>query len=99
MTVPIESLLMLMLGHLFSPLLNDASHDSSSPKRLGLGLRLRSLFRLASEGYVKFFRQETLPNNDTGIVAQTVTERRYFLSNRQSRSSGFSIRLRAPESL
>jgi len=44
-----------------------------------LGLRLRSPFRLVSDGYVNFFRQETLPNDDTGIVALTVRRDLYFL--------------------
>ncbi len=45
----------------------------------GVRLGLRGPFRLTSQGYVKFFRRETLPNDDTGIVALTETERRDFL--------------------
>jgi len=43
-TIPVEPLFVLMFSHLLSSLLNDASHNFSSPERHGLGLRLRSPF-------------------------------------------------------
>jgi hypothetical protein len=60
-------------------------HGRASPtpacRNTALRLRLRGPFRLAPEGYGKFLRRRTEPDDDTGIV--TVADRRnlYFLIN------------------